>query len=204
MRKRAAAPTVVESEGPAAKRPRGATTSARPRISSKRLKREDPIPLDTDLFGSSDDEKDETVEMVDLVDVNENDNVIDPTPKEDKSIRLSTFQCVICMDDVQDLTVTYCGKLATINYTDSPDKSPRRVYSSISWVLTNTAELTGHLFCSECLHSSLHIDATRKICPICRQKIELRKPNAKAGSRTYFPLELKLMTRNRIGKRPAR
>ncbi|KAL1838886.1 hypothetical protein VTK73DRAFT_4213 [Phialemonium thermophilum] len=75
------------------------------------------------------------------------------------------------MDDVTDLTVTYCG----------------------------------HLFCSECLHSSLHIDPTKKICPICRQKIDMRPANGHYGARAkgFWPLELKLMTAKRSGKRTA-
>ncbi len=65
------------------------------------------------------------------------------------------------------------------------------------------AHTIGHLFCSECLHSSLHIDIAKKICPICRQKVDLRTSNPR-GKKTYFPLEIRLMTRNKLGKKPAR
>jgi len=65
---------------------------------------------------------------------------------------------------------------------------------------------TGHLFCSECLHSSLHIDASKKVCPICRQKVETNPASGKftAKSKGFWPLELKLMTSKRSGKRAAR
>ncbi|KAI1771332.1 hypothetical protein F4818DRAFT_210512 [Hypoxylon cercidicola] len=44
--------------------------------------------------------------------------------------------------------------------------------------MDNCASLTvthcGHLFCSECLHSALHIDSTKKTCPVCRTKVDLK------------------------------
>jgi hypothetical protein len=58
------------------------------------------------LFGSDDDEK----EIINLEDTEE---VPEWKPKPDNSVKLSAFQCVICMDDVTDLTVTYCGTLAS-------------------------------------------------------------------------------------------
>lgn len=66
--------------------------------------------------------------------------------------------------------------------------------------------MTGHLFCSECLHSSLHIDVSKKVCPICRQKVETNPAAGKftAKSKGFWPLELKLMTTKRSGKRAAR
>ncbi|KAK7952520.1 uncharacterized protein PG986_008248 [Apiospora aurea] len=96
----------------------------------------------------------------------------DEVPKElqkpaiDKRIKLSKFQCVICMDDVSNLTVTHCG----------------------------------HLFCSECLHSALHIDSNKKCCPVCRSKVEIR--TAGKNLKSYYHLELKVMTATRKGKQP--
>jgi DNA-directed RNA polymerase subunit RPC12/RpoP len=62
----------------------------------------------------------------------------------------------------------------------------------------------GHLFCAQCLHSSLNIDSTRGKCPMCRSKIDM-KPRETYTTKTkgYWPLELKLMTRSRQGKRKA-
>ncbi|KAJ3550813.1 hypothetical protein NPX13_g11456 [Xylaria arbuscula] len=59
----------------------------------------------------------------------------------------------------------------------------------------------GHLFCSECLHSSLHIDTMKRTCPVCRSKVELK--GAKKAAKTYYHLELKVMTKTKMGKRPA-
>lgn len=53
----------------------------------------------------------------------------------------------------------------------------------------------GHLFCAECLHSALHIEATRNKCPICRTKIDNKDRNAySTKTKGFWPLELKLMT----------
>ncbi|GAP91159.1 putative e3 ubiquitin-protein ligase complex slx8-rfp subunit slx8 [Rosellinia necatrix] len=60
----------------------------------------------------------------------------------------------------------------------------------------------GHLFCSECLHSSLHIDSMKRTCPVCRSKVDLREKKGKT-IKSYYPLELKVMTATKKGKRPA-
>lgn len=72
---------------------------------------------------------------------------------------------------------------------------------------TNTFYLEGHMFCAQCLHQAMHTEVTKKVCPMCRQKLDLRpkdgrQPNAKA--KTFFQLELKLMPSKRQGKQPAR
>ncbi|KAI1324889.1 hypothetical protein F5Y16DRAFT_411784 [Xylariaceae sp. FL0255] len=57
----------------------------------------------------------------------------------------------------------------------------------------------GHLFCSECLHSALNVDASRRKCPVCRQNID--DPNKKAKNvKTFHHLELKIMTKTKQGK----
>ncbi|KAL7925923.1 hypothetical protein ACQKWADRAFT_204557 [Trichoderma austrokoningii] len=62
----------------------------------------------------------------------------------------------------------------------------------------------GHLFCAQCLHSSLNIDSTRGKCPMCRSKIDMKpREDYKTRAKGYWPLELKLMTRTRQGKRKA-
>ncbi|OAA62037.1 zinc finger, ring-type containing protein [Niveomyces insectorum RCEF 264] len=174
--------------------------SRRPQISLKRPMRSETVVLDDDdLFGSDDDADVEVVNLTGMdrpsaagsqqVDVKREGASqgsgsgssssgaaaaappLPGPPENVKRVKLATFQCVICMDDATNLTVTHCG----------------------------------HLFCGDCLHSSLHIDDTRRICPICRQKIEVRGSSTAAAkvARSYFPLELKLMTRNRRGKQPA-
>ncbi|KAI0115260.1 hypothetical protein F4814DRAFT_314889 [Daldinia grandis] len=60
----------------------------------------------------------------------------------------------------------------------------------------------GHLFCSECLHSALHIDNMKKTCPVCRTKVDPKEKKGK-NQKSYYHLELKIMTANKKGKRPA-
>ena len=93
----------------------------RPQISPKRLKREEPIIID-DLFGSDDD----GVEVVNLIDVDrpkatqaEPEPTPAPEPEPEPApeapsaslVKFSGLQCVICMDDMSNLTVTHCGML---------------------------------------------------------------------------------------------
>ncbi|KAL2200982.1 hypothetical protein P885DRAFT_56401 [Corynascus similis CBS 632.67] len=139
------------------------TEQPQPNQSATKRKRE-PDFDDDDLFGDS-----ACPDIVDLVDKTE----VPPdssNSQEDKKnyVKLSSFDCVICMDSVKDLTVTHCG----------------------------------HLFCSACLHSALNMDQSRRICPICRQKID-RQPITGARfsqkAKGFYPLELKLMTRKTIG-----
>ncbi|KAL2181330.1 uncharacterized protein P884DRAFT_189709 [Thermothelomyces heterothallicus CBS 202.75] len=132
--------------------------------SATKRKREPDLNDDDDLFGDS-----ASADIVDLVDKTEVPPDTSNSQEENKKyVRMSTLDCVICMDSAKDLTVTHCG----------------------------------HLFCSACLHSALNMDHSRRICPICRQKID-RQPaaGAKFGQKAkgYYPLELKLMTRKTIG-----
>lgn len=97
----------------------GATSASNARRSSasqasKSIKTEAKRPSsrgdDTCVFGSSPPpafHSDE--EVLDLTEVNEvsaNQKKIEA----DRRVKLSKFQCVICMDDVSNLTVTHCGK----------------------------------------------------------------------------------------------
>jgi len=103
-----------------------------------------------------------------------------------KPIKLAEFQCIICMDNPTDLTVTHCGKYSYSVFRDKVDTLP------------------GHLFCAECLHSALYA-GDKKCCPVCRTLINL-KPGAgnKQPKNGIFHLEMKLMTANRKGKQPVR
>jgi hypothetical protein len=59
------------------------------------------------MFDDDSDLEEVAGEVIDLVD--REDIPIPEPPKEDNSIKLGKFQCVICMDDCTDLTVTHCG-----------------------------------------------------------------------------------------------
>lgn len=87
-----------------------------------------------------------------------------------KPVKLVDFQCIICMDNPTDLTVTHCG----------------------------------HLFCSECLHSALHAGNNgRKTCPVCRTLVSTTSlPGRKPPKNGTFPISIKLMTANKMGKKP--
>ncbi|POR38702.1 Helicase-like transcription factor [Tolypocladium paradoxum] len=130
-----------------------------------------PQPSDDDVFGDNnlDDADLEELTTIDLTEATEVPEEL-KKPEVDKRIKISAFQCVICMDDATTLTVTHCG----------------------------------HLYCQQCLHSSLHADATRGRCPMCRAKIDM-KPRSSYNTKTkgFWPLELKLMTATKQGKRKA-
>lgn len=71
--------------------------------------------------------KEESVDLVDLVDVDDLPDYEELRAKEQaelikkqnleaatKSVKLAEFQCIICMDNPTDLTVTYCGMYAIL------------------------------------------------------------------------------------------
>ncbi len=150
--------------------------------------------------------EDMDADVVDLV-----DDVVKAIPAQkaaeppvDKSIRLGSFQCVICMDNVHNLTVTHCGKSLRpqVRPADLVPPSPPPPKRPLLIPLCVPHNL-GHLFCSECLHSALSVD-TRKLCPICRQKVDLKQNGSTTSQRGFFALELKLAPKNRNEKRPAK
>ncbi|KAM0254843.1 hypothetical protein ACHAQJ_006384 [Trichoderma viride] len=119
--------------------------------------------------GSSSGLKDEDYTTIDLTEATDVPDEL-KKPEVDNRVKVSAFQCVICMDDVTGLTLTHCG----------------------------------HLFCAQCLHSSLNIESTRGKCPMCRAKIDMKtRDNYSMKTKGYWPLELKLMTTTRQGKRKA-
>jgi hypothetical protein len=76
----------------------------------------------------------ESVEVVDLEDVEDKDQYEEFRAKQqaeairkqneeeaNKPVKLAEFQCIICMDNPTNLTVTHCGKLITLN--SSPPKT---------------------------------------------------------------------------------
>ncbi|KAK2050687.1 hypothetical protein LZ31DRAFT_547969 [Colletotrichum somersetense] len=168
-RKRAA-PSSAPTRGAAAPKRR---RTSQPQTVCNRTTTPSALAPDDDVFGEDEINtkkgKGKDEEVIDLADTNEVPEEL-KAPKEDKRIKISAFQCVICMDDVTALTVTHCG----------------------------------HLFCSECLHSALNVDATKNKCPICRQKVETKDRNTYTSkTKGFWPLELKLMTTSRKGKQRA-
>jgi hypothetical protein len=59
--------------------------------------------------GSSSGLKDEEYTTIDLTEATDVPEEL-KKPKVDKRVKVSAFQCVICMDDVTGLTLTHCGK----------------------------------------------------------------------------------------------
>lgn len=105
------------------------STANRTTISPSQARRGEPNILYDDLFGS-DDDVDASVQMVNLVDVDRpqaaaaegagKDNASSQKDKKASApgtaaessktlVRLSTQQCVICMDNMVNLTATHCG-----------------------------------------------------------------------------------------------
>ncbi|KAK6209431.1 hypothetical protein LQW54_006284 [Pestalotiopsis sp. IQ-011] len=108
-------------------------------------------------------------------------------------------------DDVLDLTGT--DELPPELVKPKVDNRTKLSKFNCSICMDNPTDLTvthcGHLFCSECLHSALHIDSIKRTCPLCRQKVEIKtRVGQKTPKNGFFHLELKLMTANRKGKRP--
>ncbi|KAF9774099.1 hypothetical protein IL306_007932 [Fusarium sp. DS 682] len=104
----------------ASKRRRTSTTAApvaAPTPPSRQIK--SPAPrkdMDVEeLFGTSPARSPVDVETkpeFDTIDLTESNGVLEDVrkPEKDDRIKLAAFQCVICMDDCSNLTVTHCGK----------------------------------------------------------------------------------------------
>jgi hypothetical protein len=143
--------------------------------------------------------KEADVEVVDLAEVESEEQYKDLQAKQaaelskkqaldeaTRPVKLAQFNCIICMDQPTDLTVTHCG-----------------MYSSPK-VTRLVLIFKGHMFCSECLHQALYA-GDKKCCPVCRTTIAI--PTArdkKQPNKGIFALEMKLMTRNKKGKQPMR
>lgn len=109
---------------PSRKRRRPAPSSTTPQASSRRpstsAKSRPIFPLSTkhsalneddDLFGDNSSvlgKEDDDDDVLDLTGSNEVPAEL-LKPKVDNRVKLSKFQCSICMDEVSDLTVTHCG-----------------------------------------------------------------------------------------------
>ncbi|MCJ1259151.1 SUMO-targeted ubiquitin ligase complex subunit slx8 [Lignoscripta atroalba] len=108
-----------------------------------------------------------------------------------KPLSLSTLQCVVCMEDMTDITSTHCGK------APSPISLPHDYELTLS---------EGHLFCHTCLMEALIAGEIQgpdpgkglSRCPVCRKKVV----RAKEGKdpRMVIPLEIKLQGKPSSGK----
>jgi len=125
LRRTTAAATPRTGSAPTNKRRRTSTAAANGNATSTkahtRQKKTSTTKKEVDvdeLFCSSpphnfvDLETNEEYDTVDLTGTNEIPEDI-KTPEKDDRIKLAAFQCVICMDDCINLTVTHCGKLST-------------------------------------------------------------------------------------------
>lgn len=113
-RKRSRVAASLDDAGPSeTKRRRSPSSTATPARPSKttRSRRSVRVPVvipDSDDVFSLDDD----VEQAKLFDLTKDDNIPDElmeAPKEDSSVKLVKFECVICMDSSTNLTVTHCG-----------------------------------------------------------------------------------------------
>ncbi|KAG6365489.1 hypothetical protein INS49_007100 [Diaporthe citri] len=186
-RNRAAAASPEEHEvGPSApKRPRTAVarraaTPGRSRNTPRPAASRNYTPIPAAVAIESDDndldslfDGDGDSGGVELYDLTKSDDGVPKDlfqPVKDSSIKLSTFECVICMDAATNLTVTCCG----------------------------------HMFCAQCLHQAMHTELTKKVCPMCRQRLDKPTPKSKPPAKAFFHLELKLRPSKKNGKQPAR
>ena len=120
-----------------------------------------------------------------------------------KPVKLSTLQCIICMENMKDLTATHCG-------TSSPFHTltvPKRYHSILNVVLSFV--LLGHLFCHACLMEALIAGENQGSepgkgtpkCPVCRKKV-VRPHDHRKGKDNHnvVPLAMKLKTKSRVNK----
>ncbi|KAF9877326.1 hypothetical protein CkaCkLH20_05026 [Colletotrichum karsti] len=115
-RKRAAPSSGAARGTPAANKRRRTSQASTTRTRTTPGALPTPAPKvedDDDVFGDKQDSKGKEKEAKDddIIDLAAS-NEVPPEmliPKEDKRVKLSAFQCVICMDDVTALTVTHCG-----------------------------------------------------------------------------------------------
>ncbi|KAK4151508.1 hypothetical protein C8A00DRAFT_17081 [Chaetomidium leptoderma] len=87
---------------------RSASRALQPEQSSYTTKRKREQNSDDDFFG---DDGFGGREVVDLVDKDEVPAEIVKSQDTRKYVKLSVFDCVICMDNAKDLTITHCGHL---------------------------------------------------------------------------------------------
>ena len=110
-----------------------------------------------------------------------------------KPVKLSTLQCIICMENMQDVTATSCGMF---------HMAMHRVLSHLMIMLP------GHLFCHSCLMEALIAGENQGVepgkgipkCPVCRKKVIRPLPTEKRARHDVVPLAIKLKVISRAGK----
>ncbi|KAL8710034.1 MAG: hypothetical protein Q9220_005305 [cf. Caloplaca sp. 1 TL-2023] len=190
-----------------ASRGAGGGTSGSSAYANKRRKTADE--------GIKEETEDRKVEQLDLVDLDDEaglSKVLErqqaATIKEqqaaagqaDAPTKLSTVQCIICMEPITDMTVTHCGKLFSVEPSQSKEKQ------MIDWML----QTTGHIFCHMCIMEALIAGENQgepgkgtSKCPVCRKKVARPKEKSK-DKRDVIPLEIKVLTKSSLAKGKAK
>ena len=93
-------------------RPQPSKPPAMPDTKRPKLDPDDPFIEEESLDTAKDEDE---LHMIDLTEGGElpedlQASAAEPAQEEDKRIKLKTFQCTICFDDVSTLTATHCGK----------------------------------------------------------------------------------------------
>lgn len=91
-----------------------------------------PQPSDDDIFGDNIFDNADLEELT-TIDLTEATEVLEELkkPEVDNRIKISAFQCVICMDDVSTLTVTHCGRCpCTSGFQHVANPVPKAIYTA--------------------------------------------------------------------------
>jgi hypothetical protein len=109
-RKRIRASTAASAQGAPSRRS-STSTRSRPVKPARSSRKTTSTVDDEDVFkdGSSVVGREDDDDVLDLTGANEVPEEL-LKPKVDNRVKLGKFQCVICMDDVSNLTVTHCGE----------------------------------------------------------------------------------------------
>lgn len=105
-----AEPIILDADEQPSKRQR--TASTHPARAPKKEPRFQPTTTPRaafDPFIDSDEEDEDKPLMIDLTEPSVAEEKLPSEPQEDTRVKLGAFQCVICMDNVENLTLTHCG-----------------------------------------------------------------------------------------------
>ncbi|KAI4173906.1 MAG: hypothetical protein LQ343_002674 [Gyalolechia ehrenbergii] len=157
-----------------------APASPQPQPTNKRRKVSDPRVKD---------EEESKVEQIDLMDVEDDSGLSQVLERQqaaaireqqgrkgDEPTKLSSIQCIICMEPMTDMTVTHCGHL-------------------FCHTCIMEALIAGD-------NQGEPGKATGK-CPVCRKKVSRPKEKSK-DKREVIPLEIKCVTRSSLIKGKAK
>lgn len=111
-------PSAPSQAGPSRAAPRTRRSASRAlqpekSASTTTTKRKREQDDDDDLFGDSIFAGQEVVDLVDKDEVPA--DLLNSKEQNKNYVKLSRFDCVICMDNVKDLTVTHCGKATSLS-----------------------------------------------------------------------------------------